>query len=144
LRLIPTLRHPSLARRLVLLALGWSLAALVISAVVLALLFQQAAIRRLDQSLTELIDNLLAGTTVEGGQVVAPALTDLRALRAYSGRYWEIAEPLPGGRVRALVPSRSLWDSELRVPADVLTRMAAKPGKPSEARSAFDALFKNI
>jgi signal transduction histidine kinase len=124
------LRHPSLARRLVLLAVGWSLAALVVSAMVLALLFQQAALRRFDQTLNELIDNLVAGTTVDSGQVFAPTLTDERALRAYSGRYWEIAEFRPDGGVRPLVPSRSLWDSELRVPRDLKTRFATHPGKP--------------
>jgi signal transduction histidine kinase len=124
------LRHPSLARRLVLLAVGWSLAALVISAVVLALLFQQAALRRFDQGLNELIDNLVAGTTVENGQATAPALTDERALRAYSGRYWEIGELTREGRMRAVVRSRSLWDSELRTPPDLAARLAAEPGKP--------------
>jgi len=53
------LRHPSLARRLVLLALGWSLAALLVFIVVCALLFYQAAIRRVDQTLGELTDNLV-------------------------------------------------------------------------------------
>lgn len=123
------LRRPSLARRLVLLALGWSLAALMISAVVLALLFQQAALRRFDLGLSDLIDNLTAGTTVDQGQVLAPALTDERALRAYSGRYWEIAERASDGRVRAIVRSRSLWDSELRPPVDLAARLSADPGK---------------
>ena len=27
---------------------------------------------------------------------LAPALTDLRALRAYSGKYWQISEPVNG------------------------------------------------
>ena len=64
------------------------------------------------------------------GEVVAPALTDQRALRAYSGRYWDIAEPLPNGGVRSLVPSRSLWDSSLQVPADLPERLRANPRKP--------------
>ena len=75
-----------------LLAFGWTLAALGITAVLLAFLFQQAAIRRVDQTLAELTDNLVTYSTVEDGQVFAPPLTDERALRAYSGRYWEIAE----------------------------------------------------
>ncbi len=74
------LTRPSLARRLALLAVGWSFAALVIAAVVLALLFQQAALRRFDASLSDLIDNLISGSTIEAGEVVAPALTDQRAL----------------------------------------------------------------
>src|SRR3954470_20882226 len=110
------LRHPSLARRLVLLALGWSLSALIVSAVLLALLFQQAALRRFDLTLSDLIDNLTAGATVDQGQVFAPVLTDERALRAYSGRYWEIAERGADQKLHALVRSRSLWDSELHPP----------------------------
>jgi len=114
----------------VLLALGWSLAALMISAVVLALLFQQAALRRFDLTLSDLIDNLTAGATVDQGQVFAPALTDERALRAYSGRYWEIAQKGSDGKIHAVVRSRSLWDSELHPPGDLPARMAANPGQP--------------
>lgn len=125
------LRQPSLVRRLVILAAGWSLAVLLVSAIVLAMLFQQAAIRRFDQGLSELIDNLTAGTTIaDKGEVVAPALTDLRALRAFSGKYWQIAEPGRDGKLQVLVRSRSLWDSELKAPADIVTRLDAAPGRP--------------
>jgi signal transduction histidine kinase len=125
------LGQPSLVRRLVILAAGWSLAVLLVSALVLALLFQQAAIRRFDQGLRELIDNLTAGTTIaEKGEVVAPALTDLRALRAFSGKYWQIAEPGPDGKLKVLVRSRSLWDSELRSPDDIAKSLDAHPGQP--------------
>jgi hypothetical protein len=82
MRLPGGLTRPSLARRLVLLAVGWSLATVVIAAVVLAVLFQQAALRRFDAGLSDLIDNLISGSTVENGEVLAPALTDQRALRA--------------------------------------------------------------
>ena len=123
-------RRPSLARRLMLLALSWSLAALVVSAVLFAVLFQQAALRRFDMGLSDLIDNLTAGTTVDQGQVIAPALTDERALRAYSGRYWEIAEFAPGGKIHADARSRSLWDSEIHPPSDLAQRLAANPGQP--------------
>ena len=128
---LEVLRRPSLAARLVLLAAGWSLTVLLISAVVLSLLFQQAALRRFDQGLSELVDNLMAGTTVGAqGQVLAPALTDLRALRAYSGRYWQLVEPLPDGGWRILVRSRSLWDAELTAPEDLVARLEAAPGEP--------------
>ena len=122
--------HPSLVRRLVLLALGWSLAALVISAAVLALLFQQAAIRRLDQSLADLTVNLVTYSTVAQEQVFAPPLTDERALRAYSGRYWEIAEPTADGKLRPIVRSYSLFDVSLKAPADLIARFKGQPGKP--------------
>ncbi|MFN9711800.1 MAG: sensor histidine kinase [Alphaproteobacteria bacterium] len=125
------LGRPSLARRLVLLAVGWSFAALVVTAVVLALLFQQAALRRFEQTLGVLVDNLIAGSTYEGGALVAPAFTDARALRAYSGLYWTIAEPTKEGRLLTATPasSRSLWDAELRPPEDLLQRVRANPGR---------------
>ena len=126
------LRQPSLARRLVILAAGWSLGALVVVAVVLALLFQQAALRRFEQALGVLIDNLIAGSTVEAGQAVAPAFTDARALRAYSGLYWTIGEPDAKGGVRTSTPSRSrsLWDTELATPPDLMARLRAAPSRP--------------
>jgi signal transduction histidine kinase len=129
--ILDALRRPSLARRLVLLAVGWSLAALVITAVVLAFLFQQAAIRRVDQGLHELIDNLVRYSTVDAStqEVFAPPLTDERALAAYSGRYWEIAEPTADGNVRPLVRSYSLFDSALKTPDDLVARFKAAPGK---------------
>jgi signal transduction histidine kinase len=125
------LLRPSLARRLVLLAVGWSLAALVITALVLAFLFQHAAIRRVDQGLHELIDNLVRYSTVDPAskEVFAPPLTDERALAAYSGRYWEIAEPTPNGGVRPLVRSYSLFDAALKTPPDLVARFKAEPGK---------------
>lgn len=128
---LDALRRPSLARRLVLLAMGWSLAALVIVAVVLAFLFQEAAIRRVDQGLRELTDNLVRYSTVDPTtqEVFAPPLTDERALAAYSGRYWQIAEPTADGKVRPLVRSYSLFDSVLKTPPDLVKRFAAAPGK---------------
>ena len=124
-----SLRHPSLARRLVLLALGWSLAALLVFIVVCALLFYQAAIRRVDQTLGELTDNLVTYSTVEDGKVFAPPLTDERALRAYSGRYWEIAEVGSDGMVKPIARSYSLFDAVLTPPPDLASRFKAKPGK---------------
>ncbi|WP_309605838.1 ATP-binding protein [Phenylobacterium sp.] len=129
------LRRPSLARRLVLLALGWSLAALIVSAAVLALLFQQAAIRRVDQTLSDLTVNLVTYSTVEAGQVFAPPFTDERALRVFSGRYWEIAEPTADGRLRPLARSHSLFDAVLDAPADLVARLKSRPGHPI----AYDA-----
>jgi signal transduction histidine kinase len=111
--------------------MGWSLAALVIVAVVLAFLFQQAAIRRVDQGLHELIDNLVRYSTVDAAtqEVFAPPLTDERALAAYSGRYWEIAEPTADGQVRPITRSYSLFDAVLQTPPDLVARFKATPGK---------------
>jgi signal transduction histidine kinase len=109
--------RPSLVRRLIWLAAIWSLLVLAGAGVALTAFFQQASLSRFDLALYDITEGLYAGASVEDGGVVGPALTDSRALRVYSGRYWEIAEPAgPAGGLHALVRSRSLWDFELKPP----------------------------
>jgi signal transduction histidine kinase len=120
------LRRPSLVRRLIWLAAIWSLLVLVVAGVALTAFFQSSSIGRFDQGLSDVIDGLYAGTTVEDNEVVGPALTDQRALRVYSGRYWEIAEQGGPDGLQALVRSRSLWDGELKPPPAGAARF--KPG----------------
>jgi signal transduction histidine kinase len=121
--------RPSLVRRLVLLASVWSLAALVLTGLVLTALFQQAALNRFDQGLNDGVQSLYAGSAVQAdGQVLAPRITDIRAMRAYSGRYWQVAEPASGGHLTALIRSRSLFDAELKAPDGLLKRLEKSPG----------------
>jgi signal transduction histidine kinase len=132
MRLPTALGASSLARRLVLLALTWSIGALVVTALVMGLLFKQAAIRRVDETLSDLITNLAAYSEVEdNGEVFAPPFTDQKALRTYSGRYWEIAEPTVDGKVRPISNQRShsLFDSVLWTPSDLEARLKARPGR---------------
>jgi signal transduction histidine kinase len=121
-------RRPSLVRRLIWLAAGWSVAALLVTGILLTTAFHQASLRRFDLGLADIAQGLLAGSTVSNGEVVAPALTDARALRVYSGRYWQIAEHGPGGGMEPLVRSRSLFDQELGITPQALAAVAADPG----------------
>lgn len=123
------LRRPSLVRRLVLLAVVWNAVVLIVAGVFLTAQFRDAAIRRFDQSLAVLTDDLYALSTVEDGQVRAPALTDIRATRVYSGRYWTIFDKTSGGSLTAIERSRSLFDSDLMVSSDQVDRLVAAPGK---------------
>ena len=125
-------RRQSLVRRLVALASAWSLAVLVVAALVLSALFSHAALVRFDDELADTVDGLLAGTSVdETGEVAAPALTDPRALRAYSGDYWEIATLNDTGGLHAVTRSRSLWDTALAPPSRGAGLLAAARGKAS-------------
>lgn len=124
---LPDLGRRSLVGRLVLLAAGWSVAVLIVTGLSLTAFFQQAALNRFDLGLVDLVEGLNAGVSVEDGKVVAPALTDTRALRVYSGRYWQIAEPAANGGIKVLVPSRSLFDRELSIPPEVVAEIAATP-----------------
>ena len=74
---------PSLVRRLVMLAAGWSLAVLLVAGVSLSLFFAHTATVRLDDALSDTVTGLLAGTSVEGG-VVAPPDSVVHAPRSNS------------------------------------------------------------
>jgi signal transduction histidine kinase len=127
---LPDLRRPSLALRLVLLAGIWSVVILAVTGVFLTALFHEESVSRFDDSLLDVANGLYAGSNVDpNGEVDAPPLTDSRAMRAYSGKYWQIAEPA-AGRVHALARSRSLWDSELKPPDGGVAALQAVAGKP--------------
>ena len=127
-RLLPDGR--SLVGRLVTAAAGWSLALLIVAGAALTASFNHASIVRLDQSLSEDADDLYAGAAIgPTGEVYAPALTDVRATRAYSGKYWEIAELGDDGKLHSLARSRSLWDADdLPAQPGVLKSLREKPG----------------
>lgn len=120
-------RQPSLVGRLIWLAAGWSLLVILGAGLALTAFFRSATLSRFDLSLYDVTQGLYAGTTVQNGQVVGPLFTDTQALRVYSGHYWEIAEATPSGALHVLVPSRSLWDSELKAPPQGLAGF--KPGQ---------------
>ncbi|QUD90775.1 sensor histidine kinase [Phenylobacterium montanum] len=114
-----------------MLAAVWSVVVLIVSGLALTALFRQEAISRFDQDLFDVADGLYAGSTVDDqGEVDAPPLTDSRATRAYSGKYWQISEPGPDGKLHAAQRSRSLWDSELKGPEGGLAQLQAHPGQP--------------
>jgi signal transduction histidine kinase len=120
----------SLVRRLIWLAAGWILAALVVAGAILTGFFQNAAVRQLDGQLGEITDGLFAGATVANGSVRAGPMNDPRAQRVYSGRYWQIAEPAPDGGLTPLDRSRSLWDSDLVGPPQAGEVLRSALGRP--------------
>jgi len=143
----------SLVRRLVWLAAVWILAALIAAGVAFNLFYRQTTVRRLEASLSEVSDAIISDARIgrddkrvsvqqvdtgekSTGRVPPATVVDARANRAYSGRYWQIAEPLPGRPggespgLRPLVRSRSLWDGDLKGPPGGLAPLLAKPGRP--------------
>lgn len=125
------LTNPSLVGRLILLAAGWSVALLLVTGVGLTALFYNAALTEFDQGLSEDIDSLFAGAQVTSdGQVFAPAITDARATLAYSGKYWQLAELRPDGRLHVVNDqrSRSLFDQEIASPTDAPARLKRAAG----------------
>ena len=127
-------KRPSLVRSLIWMAAVLGLVALITAGGVMTWFFQHSALNRIDASLNERFDDLWAGTTVEQGEVIGPALTDQAALRAYSGHYWQIFEP--GNPLQVPIRSRSLFDGELKPPPDAAT---LKPG----ARDYYNSVGPN-
>lgn len=123
------MRQPSLVRRLVLLAAGWSLLILIIGALILTALYRHSSVTRFETGLDDMIDDLLAELRVDQkGGIMPPALSDTRAQRLYSGRYWQISEIGLQGSETVLVRSRSLWQNRLPLPPEALAAMKATPG----------------
>jgi signal transduction histidine kinase len=128
LALFRPLGRASLVGRLVLLAAAWSLAVVVLAGVALSAFFSHAATQRFDNGLDEALDGLVAGASVEAGQINPPTFTEPRTLRAYSGAYWEIAQ-VNGEALASAARSRSLWDRVLSPPPAIAAEIAKDPGK---------------
>lgn len=126
-----TARGPSLVGRLVVLAAAWSLVVLAVAGVSLSLYFVHTATVRFDDELSETVDGLVAGATVDNGAITVSPGIDPSATRVYSGEYWEVAVADGTGGLRALARSRSLWDRALPPPPDGPSVLARTPGKPT-------------
>lgn len=107
------------------------LAVLIVTGAALSSFFQRAALEQFQQTVNDIAEGLYAGTTVQkDGTVSPPPYTDARAMRTYSGRYWQIAEPAPGD-IRPLTRSLSLWtDKRIEPPPGGVERLATTMGKP--------------
>lgn len=134
------------------LAAIWIVAALIAAGAALNIFYRQTTVRRFEQTLSELSDALLANATVgrdgrisvpivqggekDTGRVPPSTVIDARSNRAYSGRYWQIGEPIPGTAggvspgIRPLTRSRSLWDTDLKGPPGGLEPLLETPGRP--------------
>ena len=121
----------SLVGRLILLAAAWSAVLLFATGVGLSMVFHRAALDEFEAGLLEDIDSLYSGSQVGAdGQLFAPAITDARATRAYSGKYWQLSELRPDGKLHPLNDqrSRSLFDQEISSPPDVAKELARQKG----------------
>lgn len=108
----------SLRLRLLALSLAAITAALTVSGVGLVHLFERHVERRveaeLDTYLRQIAGNIAFGS--DGEITVTRAPADPRFEQPLSGLYWQVEDDATGEMVR----SRSLWDSALALPADLL------------------------
>lgn len=106
----------SLRVRLLLGAVGFVLAAVVLAAVGLTVLFRDHVERWVDGELHGYLDQVIAGIDKDanGTFIVSPPPADPRFQQPLSGRYWQVAIEPDGPVLR----SRSLWDFAIDVPAE--------------------------
>ncbi len=118
----------SLTRRLIWLASGWIVLALVVTGIVLTSQFQESGLRRLGNVLDETLVRVIAVTRTDGDVVVTPQIQDQRTLDIFSGKYWSVAERRTDGTLRVVTRSRSVWDADIAVPRELPSRLDAANG----------------
>ena len=119
----------SLTRRLIWLASAWIVLALFLTGWVLTNQYQESALRRLGNVLSDTIDEVVVSTNAAAdGSLAVDEVRDERTLRALSGKYWAVAEPGPDGRLHILVRSPSLAGESLTIPDELPGRLAAARG----------------
>jgi len=103
----------SLRFRLVLAGGMSILAALMVSALGLPLLFERHVERRVEGELGVLLTQIIAGIArdTDGALILSETPADPRFIQPLSGLYWQIQTG------DAVLRSRSLWDAELVLPA---------------------------
>jgi signal transduction histidine kinase len=115
--LVGSLRFRLLAATLIGLSL-----AMVLAGVVLSSLFHEHVVRQFEKGLTQQLDQLTARLSFdEQGRPAldVQTLADPRWQRPYSGLYWQL-DDVTASVVPGVLRSRSLWDTRLALPADVL------------------------
>jgi len=112
----------SLRARLAVAAAASISLALLVAALGLVALFERHVERRIGAELTAQLNQLAAAVQVgaDGTVTVDPHPADPRFLAPLSGLYWQIDDQRAGADGVGLLRSRSLWDSQLRLPPDQL------------------------
>ena len=113
----------SLRLRLLLATLVAAALAVLLAGAGLSALFRDHARRQVEHTLTAQLDQLTARleSDAAGQPAIDPAaLSDPRWSRPYSGLYWQLDTVADGAPQRGALRSRSLWDTALELPRDVL------------------------
>jgi len=129
------MRLSSLRLRLLLAACVFSLAATLLAALGLSLLFKRHVTAWVDTELGAQMDVLIAGIDKgpEGALAVTRPPGDVRFTQPLSGRYWEVLIEQTG----AIFRSRSLWDFEIALPQEATVDDLVRSGTLSRAMATL-------
>ena len=121
----------SLTLRLILVAIIWSIAALLASGFGLATIFGNYVDKNFENSISVYLDTLAATADVDKSSklIIERPPTDPRFTRPLSGYYWMAADINEAGKITAnQVRSRSLFDETINLPAALLAKATINPG----------------
>jgi signal transduction histidine kinase len=121
----------SLALRLFAGAAAWAVVLLLLGAIALTTLYQRSVLKTMDDRLINVAEALVAAaeTDPDGVLTLARRPSDPAYGRVFSGRYWQIIDPVVGEDGIDRLVSRSLWDETLYVPPEALNEAAAQAGQ---------------
>jgi len=112
----------SLVGRLIRLASLWFIFAQVITGLGLTAYFHQAALHRFEGSVGQFAVNLFTVTNITpDGKIDTSTFVDTRSTLFHSGLYWQVSEVDATGEVGDPVTSRSLWNTQLNLPLEMLS-----------------------
>ncbi|WP_245162391.1 sensor histidine kinase [Brevundimonas sp. AJA228-03] len=118
----------SLTRRLIWLASAWIILALMLTGWMLTRQYEESAFRRLGNVLATTIDEVVLASVATPDGIAVAEIKDARTLRGLSGKYWQVAEVGPDGRMRILARSPSLAGETLYVGGELPERLQASFG----------------
>lgn len=122
----------SLAFRLFAGAATWAFVLLLIGAIALTALFQRSIMGALEARLDSDAGALITITEFDrdGNFSMARPMSDPAFGRSYSGRYWQIMDAADPETLTIVRRSRSVFDSTLVVPDELVATSLAEPGQP--------------
>lgn len=127
----PTRKQGSLAGRLISVAAIWSVIVVLVTGYGLSALFRSSTEAAFDRELGVSLDALAATVdTIGSSELVVPRPPpDPRFTKPLSGHYWRVVDASAAGILQGEgVRSRSLWDSNINPPAQLISRAVAVPG----------------
>ncbi len=135
--LIDRWSNVSLARRITIAAAVWGLLVLIGGAVALSAVYRAQTLALVERDLQETLVTLSRELIREDAFLVDGRITntdrdffpsDVRFQTQYSGQYWAVVGINPDGTIAGDFRSKSLWDEDVPITPELITRAVAAPG----------------
>lgn len=123
----------SIARRLLVTAFMWSSGVMVAALLIISLVYRQQSYGILEEDLSDTLISLTRSITflpdsriTDREETLLPEVQEFQV--PLSGRYWAVISVDEGGVIVSAIRSKSLWDGELPVSNQILSKAIDDPG----------------